>query len=102
MRGFKAGFEASDSNFTINLYHNKNQNPKELPEFSWKSLDCEYGRILTAKGVYTCPFLANDSRGRCGSAFKDFARHNTLETQYCATCIENKEKLFGINYQLFE
>lgn len=98
----KAGFEASDSNFTINLYHNKNQNPKELPEFSWKSLDCEYGRILTAKGVYTCPFLANDSRGRCGSAFKDFARHNTLETQYCATCIENKEKLFGINYQLFE
>ena len=98
----KAGFEASDSNFTINLYHSKNQKPKELPEFSWESLDCEYGRILTAKGVYTCPFLANDSRGRCGSEFKDFARHNTLETPYCATCIENKEKLFGINYQLFE
>ncbi len=98
----KAGFNAADSNFTINLFHDKTKPPKEIENFSWNSLDCEYGRILTAKGVYSCPFLANDHRGRCGSNFKDFARHNTLETSFCATCIANKEKLFGINYQLFE
>lgn len=98
----KAGFNASDNNFTVNAYYDKNKPFDEFPELNWRSLDCEYGRILTAKGVYTCPFLANDHRGRCGSDFKDYATHNSLETSFCATCIKNKDKLFGINYQLFE
>ena len=98
----KAGFEANENNFTINIYHDKNKPSQDIENFEWNSLDCEFGRILTAKGVYTCPFLANDHRGRCGSNFKDFARHNTLETAFCSTCIKNKEKLFGINYKLFE
>lgn len=97
----KLGFNADDSNFTINEYFDKNR-PAEDIEPEWKSLDCEYGRILTAKGVYTCPFLANDHRGRCGSDFKDFSGRNALETNFCAACIKNKEKLFGINYKLFE
>lgn len=97
----KLGFQADDSNFTINEYFDKNK-PVEDIDSDWKSLDCEYGRILTAKGVYTCPFLANDHRGRCGSDFKDFSGRNALETNYCSTCIKNKEKLFGINYKLFE
>lgn len=97
----KAGFEANDSNFTINEFYNKNT-PFDIKDFSWQSLDCEYGRTLTAKGVYTCPFLANDHRGRCGSDFSDYSKHNTLETQFCACCIKNKEQLFGINFKLFE
>lgn len=97
----KLGFSADDSNFTINEYFDKNRPAEDIvPE--WKSLDCEYGRILTAKGVYTCPFLANDHRGRCGSDFKDFSERNALETNFCSTCTKNKEKLFGINYKLFE
>lgn len=98
----KAGFNTKDSNFTINLFHDKNRTFEDFPELNHNSLDCEYGRILTAKGVYTCPFLANDHRGRCGSDFKDYAKHNPLETSFCATCIKNKDKLFGINYKLFE
>ncbi len=98
----KNEFEARENNLTINLYHDKNKPSKDIESFEWNSLDCEYGRILTSKGIYTCPFLANDHRGRCGSNFKDFARHNTLETSFCATCIANKDKLFGINYKLFE
>jgi len=98
----KAGFEANDSNFTINSYYDKTK-PVEIPDVpEWKSLDCEYGRILTSKGVYSCPFLANDHRGRCGSSFKDFARHNTIETDFCANCIKNKEQFFGINFNLFQ
>jgi len=97
----KAGFEATASNFTINEYFDKNSKTNDIEEWSWNSLDCEYGRILTAKGVYSCPFLANDHRGRCGSDFSDYAKHNTFETSYCASCIKNKEKLFGINYKLF-
>lgn len=97
----KAGFEASKNNFTINEYYNKESKQDTCDDWSWTSLDCEYGRILTAKGVYSCPFLANDHRGRCGSDFKDYAKHNTLETSYCINCIKNKEQLFGINYKLF-
>ena len=90
------------NNFTINLYHDKTKQAEDFPELSWDSLDCEYGRILTAKGIYSCPFLANDHRGRCGSDFKDYAKHNTLETSFCTTCIRNKERLFGIDYKLFQ
>jgi MoaA/NifB/PqqE/SkfB family radical SAM enzyme len=101
----KAGFEAQSRNFVINEYYDKHK-PADaaVDNFSqnWKSLDCEYGRILTAKGVYTCPFLANDHRGRCGTDFKDYARKNVLETACCANCIKNKDKIFGINYALFE
>lgn len=97
----KVGFEASDSNFTINEYYDKNVKFQDIEEWSWDNLDCEYGRILTAKGVYTCPFLANDHRGRCGSDFTDYSKHNTLETSYCSICMKNKERLFGINYNLF-
>ncbi|MFI3300049.1 MAG: radical SAM protein [Candidatus Gastranaerophilales bacterium] len=97
----KIGFRADDNNFIINKYHNKNIQNAEIKD-DFKSLDCQYGRILTSKGIYTCPFLANDHRGRCGSDFKDFANKNLLETDFCATCSENKHKLFSIDYKLFE
>lgn len=95
------GFEAKDSNFTINEFIDKNS-PCEPKIFSANNLDCEYGRTLTAKGVYSCPLLANDHRGRCGSDFSDYAKHNTLETSYCAICIKNTNKMFGIDYNLFK
>ena len=88
---YKLGFEAEDNNFVINEYHDKNNVSDEFPT-DWESLDCEYGRILTTKGVYTCPFLANDHRGRCGSDFKDFSRKNVLETSFCSTCLKNQEQ----------
>ncbi len=97
----KIGFEAKDNNFKINNWYNKNQ-PTEINSTNWKSLDCENGRILTTKGIYTCPFLANDHRGRSGSKFTDFSRKNAIETNYCATCIENQEALFGINFDLYK
>lgn len=96
----KIGFEAKDNNFKINKWYDKNSH-NEIESFTC-GLDCEYGRILTAKGVYTCPFLANDHRGRCGSSFRDFSRKNTLETPCCAACIENGEPLFGIDFRLFQ
>ena len=98
----KNGYEANENNFTINLYYDKNKKIEDMPEMTWQSLDCEYGRIVTAKGIYSCPFLANDHRGRCGSDFKDYAKHNSLETSFCSTCIKNKTQMFGINFQLFQ
>ena len=98
----KIGFEASENNFTINEYYDKNNKNVDIEDWSHNSLDCEYGRILTAKGIYCCPFLANAHRGRCGSDFKDYSKHNTLETAFCSNCLKNKDQLFGINYKLFQ
>ena len=58
--------------------------------------DCMFGRILTQKGVYACPFLANDYRGRVGSSFKDFSKTITAETDFCATCSKNNGYMFSI------
>lgn len=95
------GFDAQDNNFVINKFINKSSH-QEPENYSWQSLDCEYGRILTAKGVYSCPLLANDHRGRCGSDFTDYAKRNTLETSYCSVCIKNNDRMFAINYNLFK
>ena len=58
--------------------------------------DCMHGRILCQRGVYACPFLANDYRGRMGSSFKDYSKSITAETDFCAICSANKKSLFAI------
>lgn len=58
--------------------------------------DCMTGRILTQKGVYACPFLANDYRGRVGSSFADYSKTFTAETDFCATCSKNDGCMFSI------
>ena len=61
-----------------------------------RKTDCMHGRILCENGVYACPFLANDYRGRAGSSFKDFAKSITAETDFCATCSKNDNYMFSI------
>lgn len=58
--------------------------------------DCMHGRTLCQNGVYTCPFLANDYRGRAGSSFKDFSKTVMAETDFCATCSKNNNYMFAI------
>ena len=58
--------------------------------------DCMYGRILCANGIYACPFLAGDYRGRSGSSFKDYSKNITAETDFCATCSKNNNYIFAI------
>ena len=61
------------------------------------TLDCMESRTLTEQGVFACPFLANDYRGRLGSDFTDYSKIMRLETDYCATCIKNKDKMFSVD-----
>lgn len=95
----KIGFDANDFNFQINEYYNKfNQNQDDFELDRTNNFDCYCGRILTDRGVYVCPFLANDHRGRMGSDFQDYSKKMYLETNFCLTCAKNKNKLFGINF----
>lgn len=61
-----------------------------------KKTDCMFGRTLSETGIYACPFLANDYRGRVGSSFKSFSDNFTAETDFCATCSKNNNYIFTI------
>ena len=58
--------------------------------------DCMFGRTLGANGIYSCPFLSNDYRGRVGSSFKNFSSSISAETEFCATCAQNNNFMFTI------
>ena len=92
--------EAQDCNFCINKYHDKSKT-EESREGNVEKLDCRNSRILTRNGVYVCPFLANDHRGRVGSDFSDWGKKVHLESDYCTTCLQNGEKMFSINFNHF-
>lgn len=93
----KIGFETTDFNFQINEYYNKFQNTSEDCDWAIGDFDCKNGRVLSESGVYACPFLANDHRGRMGSDFKDFSKKIHLETNFCSVCVKNKNRMFGLN-----
>lgn len=97
----KIGFNPTDFNFQINKHYNKYKPSADNFELklldNLNNIDCKNGRILTESGVYVCPFLANDHRGRMGSDFKDFSKKMYLESNYCLTCVQNKNKMFGVN-----
>ena len=63
---------------------------------SSKKTDCMYGRTLSVNGIYSCPFLSNDYRGRVGSSFKNYSKNITAETEFCATCSKNNNFIFTI------
>ncbi len=61
-----------------------------------QNTDCMYGRTYTKNGVYACPFLSNDYRGRMGISFKDYSKNITAETDFCSVCSANKNPMFTI------
>jgi AdoMet-dependent heme synthase len=95
----RIGFEVNDFNFQINEYYDKYKPITDTLKLDKQdNLDCQNGRILTNKGIYVCPFLANDHRGRMGNDFKDFGKKMYLETSFCSICSRNKNKMFSIHW----
>ena len=58
--------------------------------------DCMYSRTLSKNGIYSCPFLSNDYRGRLGTTFENYSKNITAETDFCATCSKNNNFIFTI------
>ena len=83
----------------IKQWHDKNSVVNtNIAEKIQHKLDCEYGRTLSTKGIYSCPFLSGDYRGRCGSNFGDYSAKIPLETNFCQTCMKNPQEMFSINF----
>ncbi len=83
-----------NTDIQINVSHPYSENEEDI--LIAKKTDCMWGRTLTKNGVYTCPFLANDYRGRMGNSFKDYSKTVTAETDFCITCAKNKDWMFAI------
>ena len=81
----------------VNKWCDENATPK-FENISGE-LDCMTSRTITKNGIFSCPFLANDYRGRCGSDFNNYSKSVRLETPFCATCIQNKEKMCSIDFE---
>lgn len=89
-----------ESNLQINPWHDKNLKNDNILESNMLT-DCLCGRVLSYSGIYTCPFLANDYRGRCGSSFQDYNKKASLETPFCSTCMKAGKTIFGIDFTKF-
>ncbi len=82
---FRKKFEEYGVNpeISIGQYFNSANPPAE---YNNKSKECTMSRTLTQNGVYSCPYLANDYRGRMGSSFLDYSKSINAETSFCMTC----------------
>ena len=98
----KFGYELDKSHLIINPPYYKNNHDENNLEYKNQKTDCTNCRVLSKNGIYNCPFLTDDFRGRCGSSFNDYNKKCVLETEYCATCLKTQKPIFCIDFSSFE
>lgn len=59
---------------------------KGLHSNQYQGFDCANSRVVTEKGIYACPILVNDPRGRVGNTLSDSSKKVFLEPNACYTC----------------
>ena len=103
--GKKFKFETEDINLSFIPYI-KEQNDTDSqkndininPSDSNFELDCMSSRVLAKSGIYTCPLLINDYRGRCGATLSDYSKKCYLETEECQKCKNFGQKIYSNNW----
>ena len=93
------GFETSDLNFKIIPLMKKTHYDEPLDNIDYQNLNvqCSKSRTLTINGVFNCPLLASDNRGKSGVDFNDFSSKSYLETPFCTQCVRYNIKLFSFD-----
>ena len=86
--------EIKNTDIQITVSHS-NAEQHEVSTAAEKT-DCMFGRTLSESGVYSCPFLSNDYRGRVGTNFKNYSSSITAETDFCTTCSHNNNFMSAI------
>lgn len=92
-------FETSDINFKIIplMQKDKIYEINENTDFEKAELECANSRTLSINGIFTCPLLCSDNRGKCGSDFTDYSKKSYLETPYCSQCLKYNARLFSFD-----
>lgn len=98
--GKKFKFETEDINFSFVPGHDDNEGKNNMCENSAveRDFDCMHSRILSKTGVYNCPHLLNDYRGRSGASLKDFSAKCYLETEKCQICQNFGRRIYTNNW----
>ena len=68
----------------------------KLNNFDESILDCKNSRVISQEGIFSCPALINDPRGKLGEDINNISEKVYLETETCFTCLNCSHKLFGI------
>ena len=91
------GFKTSDINFKIIplLERNNSYDIDTTSDFANLKVECAKSRTLTLNGVFYCPLLSKDNRGKCGSDFTEYSTKSYLETEFCPQCIKHNNYLFS-------
>ncbi len=91
-------FETSDINFKIIPLLERREDSEIINLQSTDNLkiECTNSRTLTINGIFSCPLLSTDNRGKCGSTLEDYSKKNYLETTYCKQCTEYNNYLFSL------
>ena len=93
----KFGFELGQINLKIIPYFNSDPSSfkqLETADFDPDKLDCKNSKIVSQKGVFSCPILCNDFRARLGYSVDESSRKIYLDTEKCLTCVLHKGKAF--------
>ncbi len=91
------GFETTDINYKI-IPLLKKDLYLELSDDIFKqelNVDCSKSRTLTRNGVFSCPLLSTDNRGRCGVDFNDYSNKCYLESAFCTQCATHNKSIFS-------
>lgn len=94
----KFGFEMGQINLKITPYFDLNhENSKQLEtsDFNKDMLDCKNSRIISSKGVFSCPILCNDFRARSGYSIENCSKKIYLDTEKCYNCTLHNTKAFA-------
>lgn len=92
----KIDFELEDINLKIIPYFKpENTGQIEAIEVNPETLDCRNSRIVSSKGLFSCPILSNDFRARQGSDLEDFSKKVYLDTEKCYVCSKHPTKAFA-------
>ena len=59
---------------------------EDAPEDRWDHLQCSTSRMVTDQGVWVCPILVNEPRGRMGEKLADTLNEFPLNHPACWTC----------------
>lgn len=65
-----------------------------VPVNSENCFDCTCSRVLSKSGIYNCPSLINDYRGRSGADISDYSKKCYLESEFCNVCKSCGKKMF--------
>lgn len=73
-------------------------NQEKLEKSNWSKFDCANSRVITCNGVYSCPILVGDPRGKVGNSISDCENKVCLESGACYTCLEHNDRMLNNNF----